>query len=54
MTSLLSRGTRAADANQEHKEIVNATLLARNSEAAESAARLHVRSSPPHLSIRNT
>jgi DNA-binding GntR family transcriptional regulator len=55
LPSLLSRGTRAANASQEHQEIVNA-LLARNSEAAEAAARRHVRSSLQHrmlLSIRN-
>ncbi|WP_205908203.1 GntR family transcriptional regulator [Rhizobium wuzhouense] len=56
LPSLLSRGTRAADACKEHQEIVTA-LLARNSEAAEDAARRHVRSSLQHrmlLSIRNT
>lgn len=55
LPSLLSRGTRAVDACNEHQAIVKA-LLARNSEAAEIAARQHVRSSLQHrmlLSIKS-
>lgn len=55
LPSLLSKGTRADAAAQEHSEIVQA-LLSRNSEAAETAARKHVRSSLQHrmlLAIRN-
>ena len=56
LPSLLSRGTRADAASQEHAEMV-AALLARNSEAAEAAARKHVRASLQHrmlVAIRNS
>ncbi|TKT69534.1 GntR family transcriptional regulator [Aquamicrobium sp. LC103] len=55
LPSLLSKGDRARQATAEHKAIVSA-LLARDSEAAEAAAREHVRSSLQHrmlLAIRN-
>ena len=54
LPSLLSKGKRAAAAAEEHRIIVNA-LLSRDGDAAEAAARQHVRSSLQHrmlLSIR--
>ncbi len=56
LPSLLSKGKRAAAAAEEHRIIVSA-LLNRDCEAAEAAARQHVRSSLQHrmlLNIRET
>ncbi|MET3791313.1 GntR family transcriptional regulator [Aquamicrobium terrae] len=52
LPSLLSRGNRAAMASAEHRAIVTA-LLARDSDAAEAAARQHVRSSLQHRMLLN-